>query len=151
MKLITALASVTLLVLGMAYGAEGESPEDAVTSFLAAIKAGDGANAAAYMSSHALSEMDDILITFKENPEMIVTSLGVEVTVEELNEWTTSDLYAAMFETEESIATQDGMQYEVISSEIDGEEASVIVTSTDGDSEVDMILENGNWLIYEFL
>ena len=71
MKLVTALSLTVLFVL-MACGG-GALPEDSMTAFVEAVKAGDGATAASYISSHALSEMDVQLVAIKENPEMSIT------------------------------------------------------------------------------
>jgi hypothetical protein len=152
MKLVTVLASAALLLT--ACGGGGGSPEDAVNGFIAAVKDGDGAKAASYLSSHALEELDDQLQALKEDPEMAVMALGtmgVETTVSEVKEWTSADFFATLIETEmmrEELS--DKLDVEITGSEVDGEEAAVFLTTADGDEEeVDMILENGHWKIWE--
>ena len=153
MKLVTVLASAVLLVLFTACGGGG-SPDDAVKGFIEAVKAGDGAKAAGYLSSHALEELDEQLVVLKEDPEMAVMALatmGVETTASEVKDWTSADFFAALIETEmmrEELG--DKLDVEVTGSETDGEEAAVFLRTVDGDEdEFDMILENGQWKIFE--
>ena len=152
MKLVTALSLTVLFVL-MACGG-GALPEDSMTAFVAAIKDGDGSTAASYISSHALSEMDVQLVAIKENPEMSVTyfaTMGIETTESEIEDWTTEDLLAAFLGSPEMVEELgDKLDLEVTGSEVDGSEAVVFITTADGsEEEVDMILEDGMWKLYE--
>lgn len=150
MKLLVSLASVTLLMVGMAFGADGESPEDVVQGFIDAILAGDGAKAADYMSSNAFAEYE-LSAAFKQDPEMslpVLASMGIETTADEIADWTGKDLFVALMGTDSVRAKIEELNVHIIGSEIDGEEASVTLTSDDGDeSEFYMILENGAWKI----
>lgn len=152
MKLVTVFSLTVMFVLMSCGG--GALPEDSMTAFVEAIKAGDGATAASYMSSHALSEMDVQLVAIKENPEMSVTyfaTMGIETTESELAEWTTEDLLAAFFGSPGMVEELgDKLDLEVTGSEIEGSEAVVFITTADGDEEeVEMILEDGVWKLYE--
>ena len=89
MKLVTVLSMTVMLVL-LACGG-GALPEDSMKAFVDAVKSGDGATAASYISSYALSELDVQLVAIKENPEMSVTyleAMGVETTANEISDWT---------------------------------------------------------------
>ncbi|MCK5116015.1 MAG: hypothetical protein KAR44_05405 [Candidatus Aegiribacteria sp.] len=152
MKLVTVLSLTVMLVL-MACGG-GALPEDSMTAFVEAIKAGDGETAASYISSHALSEMDVQLVAIKENPEMSVTyfaTMGVEATADEIADWTSQDLLAAFFGSPGMVEELgDKLDMEVTGSEIEGSEAVVFITTADGDEkEIDMVLEDGVWKLYE--
>jgi len=154
MKLVTVLASTVLLVLFSACGEGGGSPEDALKGFIEAVKAGDGTKAAGYLSSYAVEELDEQFEVLKEDPEMAVMALetmGVEATVSEVGDWTSREFFAAIIETEmmrEELG--DKLELEITGSEIEGEEAIVFLTNADGDEEeFEMILENGEWKIYE--
>ena len=152
MKLVTVLSLTVMFVLMSCGGAA--LPEDSMTAFVEAIKAGDGATAASYISSYALSEMDVQLVAIKENPEMSVTyfaTMGIETTESEIEEWTTEDLLAAFFGSPVMVEELgDKLDLEVTGSEIEGSEAVVFITTADGDEEeVEMILEDGVWKLYE--
>lgn len=152
MKLVTVL-SLTMMFVLMACGG-GALPEDSMTAFVEAIKAGDGETAASYISSHALSEMDVQLVAIKENPEMSVTyfaTMGVEATADEIADWTSQDLLAAFFGSPGMVEELgDKLDMEVTGSEIEGSEAVVFITTADGDEkEIDMVLEDGVWKLYE--
>ena len=152
MKLVTVLSLTVMFVL-MACGG-GAVPEDSMTAFVEAIKAGDGETAASYISSHALSEMDVQLVAIKENPEMSVTyfaTMGVETTADEIEDWTTEDLLAAFFGSPGMVEELgDKLDLEVTGSEIEGSEAVVFIITADGDEkEIDMVLEDGVWKLYE--
>ncbi len=152
MKLVTIFSLTVILVL-MACGGDA-LPEDSMTGFVEAIKAGDGETAASYISSHALSEMDVQLVAIKENPEMSVTyfaTMGVEATADEIADWTTRDLLAAFFGSPGMVEDLgDKLDLEVTGSEVDGSEAVVFFTTADGDEEeFEMILEDGVWKLYE--
>ncbi len=152
MKLVTVLSLTVMFVL-MACG-EGALPEDSMTAFVAAVKTGDGEAAAGYMSSHALSVLDVQLVAIKENPEMSVTyfeTMGVEATESEIADWTSADLYAAIIGSP-GMVEELGNKLDLVvnGSEIDGSEAVVFFTTADGDEEeIDMILEDGVWKLYE--
>jgi hypothetical protein len=153
MKLVIVLASAAMLVL-MACGGASGSPEDAVKDFIEAVKAGDGAKAAGYLSSYALEELDEQLEALKEDPEMAVMALGtmgVETTASEIEDWTSRDFFAALIETEAMRAELgDKLNVEVTGSEVEGDDALVFLKTVDGeDEEVEMTLENGEWKIYE--
>jgi hypothetical protein len=154
MKLACVLATATLLAFLAACGGAAGSPEDAVKGFIDAVKAGDGAKAVGYLSSNALAEMDEQLVALKDDPAMAVmalTSMGVEVTEDEIKDWDAEDFFAALIETEVMRAQlEEELDVTVTGSEVDGEQASVFITTPDGDEEeVDMILENGQWKIFE--
>ncbi len=153
MKLVTVLASALLLVLFSACGESGGSPEDALKGFISAVKAGDGSKAAGYLSSNALEELDEQFAVLREDPDMAVMvlgTMGVEATVDEVEDWTSRDFFAAIIETEmmrEELGEK--LELEITGSEIDGEEAVVFFADSDGDEEeFEMILENGQWKIY---
>ncbi|MEN8209632.1 MAG: hypothetical protein ABFR50_10325 [Candidatus Fermentibacteria bacterium] len=152
MKLVTALSLTVMLVL-MACGGD-PLPEDSMTAFVEAVKTADGATAASYISSYALGELDVQLVAIKENPEMSVTyfeTMGVEVTEDEIANWTSEDLLAAFF-TSPGTAEELGDKLDLVvnGSEIDGSEAVVFITTASGDEEeVDMVLEDGVWKLYE--
>ena len=152
MKLVTVLSLTVMLVL-MACGG-GVLPEEAMTAFVEAVKTGDGATAARYMSSHALSELDVQLVAIKENPEMSVTyfaTMGVETTESEIANWTSADLYGAIIGSPGMVEELgDKLDLVVTGSEINGSEAVVFFTTADGDEEeFEMILENDEWKLYE--
>ena len=152
MKLVTILSMTVMLVL-MACGG-GALPEDSMKAFVDAIKAGDGPTAASYISSYALSELDVQLVAIKENPEMSVTylaAMGVEATESEIAEWTSEDLLAAFFSSPGTVEELgDKLNLVINGSEIDGEEAVVFITTADDrEEEVEMILEDGVWKLYE--
>ena len=152
MKLVSILSLTVMFVL-MACGGEA-LPEDSMTAFVQAIKAGDGETAASYISSHALSELDVQLVAIKENPEMSVTyfeTMGVEATESEIGDWTSADLYAAIIGSPGMIEELGNkLDLVVNGSEIDGSEAVVLLTTSDGDEEeIDMIVADGVWELYE--
>jgi len=152
MKFVTVLSTTVMFAL-MACGGDA-LPEDSMTAFVEAIKAGDGDTAASYISSHALSELDVQLVAIKENPEMSVTyfeTMGVETTESEIADWTTENLLAAFFGSPGMVEELgDKLDLVVNGSEIEGSEAVVFITTADGnDEEVDMILEDGVWKLYE--
>jgi len=153
MKLVIVLASAAILLLTACGGGAG-LPEDAVKDFIEAVKAGDGAKAASYLSSYALEELDEQLEALKQDPEMAVMALGtmgVETTVDDVADWTSRDFFAALIETEAMRAELgDKLNVEVTGSEIEGDDALVFLTTVDGDEEeIEMTLENGEWKIYE--
>lgn len=152
MKLVAVLSMTVMLVL-LACGG-GALPEDSMTAFVNAIKTGDGATAASYVSSHALSDLDVQLVAIKENPEMSVTyleAMGVETTASEISEWTNEDLLAAFFSSPGMVEELgDKLDLVVNGSEVDGSDAVVFITTADGrEEEVEMILEDGVWKLYE--
>ena len=152
MKLVT-VHSLTVMFVLMSCGADA-LPEDSMTAFVEAVKTADGATAASYISSHALSEMDTQLVAIKENPEMSVTyfaTMGVEMTESEIAEWNTEDLLAAFFGSPGMVEDMgDKLDLEITGSEIDGSDAVVFITTADGrEEEVDMVLEDGVWKLYE--
>ncbi len=152
MKLVTVLSMSVMLVL-LACGG-GALPEDSMTAFVNAIKTGDGATAASYISSYALSDLDVQLVAIKENPEMSVTyleAMGVETTADEISEWTSEDLLAAFFSSPGMVEELgDKLDLVINGSEIDGEEAIVFITTADDrEEEIEMILEDGVWKLYE--
>ncbi len=152
MKLVTLLSLTVLLVL-MACGGDA-LPEDSMTAFVEAVKAGDGETAASYISSYALSELDVQLVAIKENPEMSVTyfeTMGVETTADEIADWNSRDLLAAFFGSPGMVEELgDKLDLVISGSAIDGSEAVVFITNADGDEdEVEMILEDGVWKLYE--
>ena len=152
MKFVIVLSTAVMLAL-MACGV-GALPEDSMTSFVEAIKAGDGETAASYVSSHSLSEMDVLLVVIKENPEISVTSfetMGIETTESEIVDWTAENLIAAILGSP-GILEELGDKIDLVvnGSEIEGSEAVVFITTTDGrEEEIDMVLENGVWKLYE--
>ena len=152
MKLVTLLSMTVMLVL-MACGGDA-LPEDSMQAFVDAIKSGDGAKAASYISSYGLSDLDVQLVAIKENPEMSVTylaAMGVEATESEIADWTSEDLLAAFFSSPGMVEELgDKLDLVINGSEIDGEEAVVFITTADGrEEEVEMILEDGVWKLYE--
>jgi len=152
MKLVTVLSLTVLLVL-MACGGDA-LPEDSMTAFVEAVKTGDGETAASYISSYAMSELDVQLVAIKENPEMSVTyfeTMGVETTAGEIADWTSRDLLAAFFESPGMVEELgDKLDLVINGSAIDGSEAVVFITTADGrEEEVEMILEDGVWKLYE--
>ena len=98
--------------------------------------------------------MDVQLVAIKENPEMSVTyfaTMGVEATADEIADWTSQDLLAAFFGSPGMVEELgDKLDMEVTGSEIEGSEAVVFITTADGDEkEIDMVLEDGVWKLYE--
>ena len=78
-------------------------------------------------------------------------TMGVEATESEIADWTSADLYAAIIGSP-GMVEELGNKLDLVvnGSEIDGSEAVVFFTTADGDEEeIDMILEDGVWKLYE--
>lgn len=119
-KILVALSVVGLVVMACGGGGGASSPEDAVNGAFNAMKSGDIDAMAQYMPEEERSEITDMSDEDKEMMQGFISMMST-------------------------------MEFKVIGSEIDGETA-VVTVETDfmgntDESEVELMLENGSWVI----
>lgn len=119
-KILAVLGVVGLAVMACGGGGGASTPEDAVNGAFNAMKSGDIDAMAQYMPEADRSEITDMS---DEDKEMMQGMLGL----------------------------MSAMEFKVIGSEIDGETAIVTMEMTfmgeTEESEVELMLENGSWVI----
>jgi len=145
-----ALALAAVFVLAIACGGAG-TPDQVVKKFIDAFQSGDGEAIVSCISADGLAELNASIESMKETPEEsagFLAMMGVEVTAEELANWTAADFLTAMMGSE-MLAEEmpDFSNVEIGAAVIDGETATVPVT-VDGETEdIELVLEDGSWKI----
>jgi hypothetical protein len=132
----------------------GPKPEDTVTGFFDAMKAGDGQKAVSYLSTSTIDEMSAGLEDLKADTTgfalgMMTSMLGVELTQEQLNTMDGAQ-FAAMLLGSDMIQQQMGtIEYTIGTVTVNGENATVSVTTTmNGQTTTDdvtLVREGGSW------
>lgn len=149
-KIIILLVS-SIILLSACFNS-GSSPSDTLKSFADAIKDNDLKKAFNYLSDESidgLSEMFDFIIEMAEEDAETKKELEYElgVSFEELKSMNERDCLALMMEkTGENPFAAEDMDFEIVSEEINGDEATVTIKISSGDEiPIIMIKESGTW------
>jgi hypothetical protein len=145
-----ALALTAVFVLAIACGGAA-TPDQVVKKFIDAFQAKDGNAIIACVSAEGMAELDAQIEQMKATPEESVgflAMMGVVVTADELANWTAGDFLTAMLGSEMLAAEMPDFSTVVIGEAvIDGETATVPITTDSVTTEIELVLEEGNWKI----
>lgn len=132
----------------------GLKPEDTVKGFFDAMKAGDGAKAASYLSQGTIDEMSSGLEELKADTTgfalgMMSSMLGVEMTADQLADMDGLG-FAAMLLGSDMMKEQLGtVDFTIGSATINGDRAvvtvSMVANGETTEDEVELVKENGAW------
>lgn len=149
---LSALLVIAVFILSACSGGGASSPSATVEGFAQAIKDGDVKKAVDYMSDGTVENMSAMFDMFiemaAEDPDAAAEmekELGISI--DELKEMEPRERLAAILENtgEEDMFGEMG-EFEIVSEEIDGDEAVVTIKTGDGEEEeITLIKENGAW------
>jgi hypothetical protein len=145
------LIGASVLMMLAACGAS--NPEDAVTGFFEAMKAGDGAKAVTYLSQSTIDEIGSGLEEIKADTTGMAAAMlpmmGINVTPEELQEMSAEDFVAALFSSQMMKDMLGTAEIEVVSSTVNGDAATVHVKMTmngeTDEEDLELVREGGAW------
>ncbi|KQC13039.1 MAG: hypothetical protein APR63_01380 [Desulfuromonas sp. SDB] len=151
---LSALLVLVVFILSACSGGGASSPSAAVEGFAQAIKDGDVKKAVDYMSDGTVENMSAMFDMFiemaAEDPDAAAEmekELGISI--DELKGMEPRERLATILENtgEEDMFGEMG-EFEIVSEEIDGDEAVVTIKTGDGEEEeITLIKENGAWKI----
>lgn len=145
----------TVLLAVLACGTAGSGdPEDAVTGLFDAFRDGDGERAVSYLSDDVIAEISEGLNGLKADPQTAaeqLTSFGVEITPEELEDITPREFAAKIMSSPTIAGMLGAAEIEVGQAIVEGDDATVTVTvrfmGDETTLDVPLTLEDGVWKV----
>lgn len=152
-KRLSALLVLALFVLTACFGGGANTPQTVVEGFSGAIKDGDIKKAVSYMSDETVENMAGMFDLFiamaEEDPEAkaeMEEELGISL--DELKGMDSRERLATILDNmEDNPFEGQDMDYDFVSEEIDGDHATVTIKTGDGEEDIELVKENGQWKI----
>jgi hypothetical protein len=151
MKVLAVMLSA--MVLASACGKE-DGPGDAVLGMFEALKTGDGAEAAEFLSSGALEELGTRLESLKTDPETASAQLGlmgIRIDAAEIPDMTAEQFAEVLFSSPMITGIVSSGDVSVGEVTLKGDSAEVEVTSTftgeNGTHLIEVVREDGTWKV----
>ncbi len=144
--------SFILLLSILAGAAFATNPDEAFENLIDAVYEGDSQVILESLSTETVAMFDMVLVMVKSQPEEaaieLSETLGVEITVDELLEWTPSDFIDAFILSPEFVSELPPREdFEVSGFEVDGDNSIVFITLA-GETEileVSMVKDGSSW------
>lgn len=146
------LLIITAIVAMIAGCGAAPGPRATVEKAFNALKAGDGKALIECISAEQVAEINASVDELKANPEesaAMMGFIGITVTAEEISSMDAAGFISLLFKSEAFGAEFANMTVTFGAEKIDGDTATVEVT-VDGDTEeINLVRENGRWVISE--